>query len=179
MSTTLTTTTPRPLEVPTIPGPGATNTVLADIQEAVETYPQTHLTVEIYNVNPPGGAINENEDVTFSVRVANGGPLHVNGLTVLIEGLNGTTVKQHSDTTFRSSITSGVFDRVSAHQASVPTDSPDGHYHFKVGGARPLGQLLRVSVKDWNAAVFDHLFDAHSDPSPSTNDVYSAQVLDA
>jgi len=157
--------------------PPPPNTVLADLQNAIESYPQTHLTVEIYDVNPPGGTVNENDNVTFKVRVSNSGPLDVDALTLLVKGLNGTTVRKHSATVFTSTITSAVFGRLPAHQPDAPVDTPDDHYHFTAPSARPLADLVDVSIKDWNADVLAHLFNSHSDPDPAAHDVYSSAVF--
>src|SRR3954452_12148141 len=116
MSSTLTTTS-KPGIVPN--PPTIANTVLADLQEAIETYPQTYLTVEIYDVDPPGSgtAINEEEDVTFRVRVNNSGPVDVTALTLLVEAEAGADgVKLHGGTAFNPSLVSAVFDKVPAHQ---------------------------------------------------------------
>src|SRR3954464_14805519 len=116
MSTTLATTSTTGV----VPNqPIITNTVLADLQNAIETYPQTYLTVEIYDVDPPGSgtAINEDEDVTFRVRVNNSGPVDVTALTLLVEAEAGADgVKFHGDTVFSPSLVSAVFDKVPAHQ---------------------------------------------------------------
>ena len=111
--------------------PTPANTVLADLLEAIETYAETYLKVEIFDVNPPGGVVDANEDVTFKVRVSNSGPLHVNEVTVLLEGLNGTRVDardRHPDST-----------GVRPDPGPLANDfvaSPEDHYHFVVGGRR-------------------------------------------
>lgn len=167
------------VENPTIPGaPGPNpNTVLRDLEEACETYAQTHLNVEIFGVNPvTGDAINALEEVIMQVRVSNGGPLHVTGLTVLVEGLNGTLVKKHGDASFTTSVTSSVFDTVLAHQASSFTEAPED-YHFKVGGAAGGEKdLVRVSIKDHNLDLL-HLLEGHTDPVPTADVVYRADIL--
>lgn len=155
------------------------NTVLADLLEAIETYAETYLKVEIFDVNPPGNVVDANEDVTFKVRVSNSGPLHVNEVTVLLEGLNGTRVRMHEWTGTQISMSTGVFDRIPAHSANDFVASPEDHYHFVVGGAKTaVTDLVRASIKEWNVENFDHLFAAgHSDvPASGVNDVYSSSI---
>jgi hypothetical protein len=161
--------------------PTVANTVLADLQQAIETYPQTYLTVEIFSVDPAGtgSAINEGDDVTFRVRVHNSGPLHVDDLTVLVESEPGADgVRQHADTAFDDSLTSAVFPRVPAHQQDGTwIETPDDHYHFKAGSStKNVVDLVKVSINTWNANL-DHLLEAHSDPVPEANDVFSAKVV--
>ena len=159
------------------------NNLLGNLIEAIETYPQTYLTLEIYDVDPPGSgtAINEGEDVTFKVHVHNSGPLDVTELTLLVEGLPATDgVKLHAGTTFNPSLTSTPIDEVPAHQKDGDwTDPPDGHFHFKAGGSTGgKSDLVRVSINTWNTN-FNHPLVAHSDPVPDDNAVFTANVLRA
>lgn len=161
--------------------PALANTVLADLQEAIETYPQTHLTVEIFNVDPvgTGSAINEGDEVTFRVRVHNSGPLNVDALTLLVEAEAGAEgVKLHGGAAFNPSLISAVFPTVSGHQKEGEfTETPDDHYHFKAGShtSSPI-DLVKVSINTWNADL-DHLLNGHSDPDPAANDVFRAKVV--
>ena len=170
--------------VSTTPAQQATqhqNTVLADLVDAIETYPQTYLTLEIYDVDPPGSGtgINENEDVTFKVHVHNSGPLNVVQLTLLVESQPGADgVKLHGGNAFNPSLTSTPIDLVPGHMADGTwVDPPDGHFHVKAGA--PSGgkvDLVRVSINTWDGDL-DHPLKAHSDPVPSVEDTYSKTVL--
>jgi hypothetical protein len=168
--------------VSTPPLPQATqNTVLADLMDAVQTYPQTYLTVEIYDVDPPGSetGINEREDVTFKVHVHNSGPLDVVDLTLLIAAQPGADgVKLHGGNAFNASLTSTPIDVVPAHMADGTwVDPPDGHFHFQAGA--PSGgkvDLVKVSINAWNGSL-GHILDAHSDPDSSVQDTLSKSVL--
>jgi hypothetical protein len=163
MSSTLLSTTP---DVPST----HQNTVLADLVDAIATYPQTYLTIEIYDVDPPGTAtgINEAEDVTFKVRVHNSG----------LPGADG--VKLHGGAAFNPSLTSTPIGLVPGHMADGAwVDPPDGHYHFKAGD--PSGgkvDLVRISINTWDADL-DHPLRAHSDPVPSVEDTFAKTVLRA
>ncbi len=159
------------------------NNFLDNLIEAIETYPQTYLTLEIYDVDPAGTgtAINEGEDVTFKVRVHNTGPLHVNQLTLLIEALPAVDgVKLHGATFFEPSLISTPIEQVPAHQKDADwTDPPDGHFHFKAGAATGgKTDLIRVSINTWDTD-FNHPLIGHSDPVPSDNVVFNANVLRA
>ena len=159
------------------------NTVLADLLEAVETYPQTYLTIEIYDVDPPGSGkgINAGEDVTFKVHVHNSGPLNVDQLTLLIESQAGADgVKLHGGAAFNPSLISTPIETVPAHMKDGDwVDPPDGHFHFKAGPASGGKiDLVRVSINTWDGDL-DHIFKAHSDPVPSVEDTLNKNVLQA
>jgi hypothetical protein len=159
------------------------NTVLADLVDAIETYPTNYLTLEIYDIDPPGSGtgINEGEDVTFKVHVHNSGPLNVDNLTLLIEALPGADgVKLHGSTVFKSNLTSAAIAQVPAHMAADTwVETPEGHYHFEAGPHSDGSvDLIRVSIDQWDADL-DHPLKAHSDPVPSDNAVFSHHVLKA
>lgn len=171
MTSTLTT-------APTVP---TANTVLADLVDAVETYPQKHLTVEIYDVDPPGAetGINEGEDVTFKVHVHNSGPLEVLGLTFLVEaGAGADGVMPHGGAFFAPSLVSIPIEVLSAHMADGDwVDPPDGHFHFKAG--LPSGgqvALVKASINAWNGSL-RHALESHSDPNPAVQDTLTKNVL--
>ena len=159
------------------------NTVLADLLAAVETYPQTYLTIEIYDVDPPGSGtgINAAEDVTFKVHVHNSGPLNVDQLTLLIESRPGADgVKLHGGAAFYPSLTSTPIDKVPAHMKDGDwVDPPDGHFHFKAGPAsHGKIDLVRVSIDAWDGDL-NHILNGHSDPAPSVEDTLNKNVLEA
>lgn len=165
-----------------IPAPPRVNTVLADLQEAIETYAATFLTVQIYAVDPPGGSFNVGESATFKVRVNNSGPMHVHGLTLLMEGVNSSRVGEHGWASGQSSMQTPEFSQVSAHmQEGTWVEAPDDHYHLFVHQVLPAGSvLLCVSVKDWYTDGLAHLTSSgsgHSEPAPDAKDTYRNQVL--
>jgi hypothetical protein len=175
MSSSLLTTTPA------IPAPPSPNTVLSDLVDAVETYPQQHLTVEIYDVDPPGPetGINEHEDVTFKVHVRNSGPLEILGLTLLIEAEAGADgVKLHGGAAFNPSLTSTPIDVLRAHMADDEwVDPPDGHFHFLAGP--PSGgkvDLVKASVDAWDGSL-RHILEGHSEADPAVQDTLAKNVL--
>ncbi|HEV7654654.1 MAG TPA: hypothetical protein VGP36_07950 [Mycobacteriales bacterium] len=158
------------------------NTVLSDLVDAIETYPTTYLTVEIFDVDPPGTGtgINEAEDITCKVRVHNSGPLNVLQLRLLVTGEAGSDgVRFHDDTAFSPSLFSTPIELVPAHMQDGDWVETPEHYHFKAGavsGGRV--DLVGVSVDTWNADL-EHPLTAHSDPDPSVGDTLSKSVLRA
>lgn len=174
-------TTPTTPTTPTIPTTPDPNTVLADLVDAVETYPQKHLTVEIYDVDPPGAetGINEREDVTFKVHVHNSGALEILGLTFLIEAEAGADgVKLHGGAAVNPSLVSTPIEVVPAHMADGDWVDPlDGHFHFQAGA--PSGgqvDLVKASVNAWNGSL-RHVLESHSDPNPAVQDTLTKTVL--
>jgi hypothetical protein len=161
---------------------GTQNTVLADLVDAIETYPQTFLTVEIFDVDPPGTGtgINEAEDITCKVRVHNSGPLNVLSLRLLITSEAGADgVRFHDDTAFVPSLVSTPIDLVPAHMADGDWVETPEHYHFKAGGVSGgKVDLVTASVDTWDADL-DHPLKAHSDPVPSVSDTLAKSVLRA
>ena len=158
------------------------NTVLQDLEDAIETYPQTYLTVDIYDVSFPDDFINEGDNCTFRIRVRNDGPLHVNDLTLLISGVGGTGTKvgKHGWSEGQSTFETPAVDLVPAHMeddawVEVPDTSAD-HFHFWAGPPRATSDLVRVSVNDFDLDL-DHLLKGHSDPVQAANDVFRGEVF--
>jgi hypothetical protein len=158
--------------------------VLDDISAAVTTYPRDYLVVEIVQVDPPGDVINEDEEVSFRIQVANDGPLDANQVSLLVEGLNGTLVKSNgAGSVYGDSFTiSGAFfGDVPAHSNGPgdpgPVVTTGNPFKFKQGADAPAKDLVRVSVKGWSSS-FDHTFSHHTQADPEANDVYNAQVFE-
>jgi hypothetical protein len=158
-------------------------TIINDLVAEIEAYPHESLTLEIVEVDPPGGAVNIDEDVLFRIQASNSGALDVNDLTVLVEGLNGTRVKQNGAAAqFVSSFTTSVgqFPRVPAHQGNTPVLSTGSPFHFEAPGSpKPAGtQLVRISVVDWRTDL-NHVFVNHSRADAAANATYSSAVANA
>lgn len=156
-------------------------TIIDDLVDAIEAYPHESLTFEIVEVDPPGNAINTDEDVPFRIQVANAGPLDVLDLTVLVEGLNGTEVKNNGAlSVYASSFTTSVgqFPTVPAHQGGTPVLSEGGRFSFEAPRTtKPAGtQLVRVSVAGWNTN-FTHMLVSHSDPDTTAKATFSSAVV--
>jgi hypothetical protein len=158
--------------------------VLDDISAAVTTYPREYLVVEIVQVDPPGDVINEDEEVSFRIQVANNGPLDANQISLLVEGLNGTLVKSNGPNAAfgdEFTISGAFFGNVPAHSNGPgdpgPVVTTGNPFKFKQGADAPAKDLVRVSVKGWSSG-FDHIFNNHTQADPEANDVYNAQVFE-
>lgn len=156
------------------------NTVLDDLVDAINTYPKTYLTVEIFDVNPEGTGtgINEHEDVTFKVHVRNTGPLDVLQLRVFIKSEAGADgVKYHDGTAFNPSMFSTPIDLVPGHMHDGDWVETPEHYHFKAGDvSHGKIDLVTVSVDSWDGGL-NHVLNGHSDPDPTVKDTLAKSVL--
>jgi hypothetical protein len=155
-------------------------TIIDDLVNAIEAYPHESISLEVVAVDPPGIAINTGEDVLFRIQASNSGPLDVNDLTVLVEGLNGTEVRQNGAAAqFVNSFTTAVgqFPRVPAHQPNAAVLSTGSPFHFEApNNPKPAGTpLVRVSVAGWNTD-FNHVLGSHSDPDSAANATFSSEV---
>ena len=149
--------------------------VLTDLVREIETYPRDHLKLEIVEVEYSGSSINEEEAVTFRIQATNTGPLDMNQLSLLLEGLPGTLVKEGNGAASpwgdRYRIPGDYFGDVPADsQATVV--SQGSPYTFKATSASSNPRdLIRVSVAGWDAPYM-----AHSRKDAAANVVYSSTV---
>lgn len=155
--------------------------LLDDIADAVEAYPHEYLEIEIVEVDWPGAVIDAGEDVKFRFQVSNSGPLDVNGLTVLVEGLNDTEIKANGAAAqWEDSVTTSpaYFGDVPAHSASGagPVLSPGIEWHFKpTRSFSQVKDLVKVSVAGWETTL-NHITSGHSRGDAQAQDTYSAIV---
>jgi hypothetical protein len=155
--------------------------LLDDIADAVVAYPHDYLEIEIVEVDWPGNVINAGEDVTFRFQVSNSGPLDVNELTLLVEGLNGTEVKANGAAAqWVDSVTTSpsYFGNVPAHSANGagPVVSPGNKWHFKpTRSSSQVKDLVRVSVAGWETSL-NHITSGHSREDALAQDTYSSTV---
>ena len=85
----------------------------------VETYPETNVQLEIVEATFPGSGLNEDEQGTFRVKVANTGPLVLTNVTVRIKGQNGAMVANNGAAApFVSQFVTGALPTVGAHNGS-------------------------------------------------------------
>ena len=158
--------------------------VLDNIFTAVKTYPREYMTVEIVQVEPPGGLVHEDEAVPFRIQVGNNGPLDANQVSLLVEGLNGTKVQSNGlNSAFldKFTISGAFFGDVPGHSNGPGDPGPvlttGDPFHFKQGSDAPARDLVRVSVAGWSSSL-DHIFDNHTEADPEAKDVYNAQVFE-
>lgn len=138
-------------DVELIPVP---NPVLTNLVDALETYADTYIEVEIYDVNPPGSSINEGESVPFKIRARNKGPMHVDDLALVMTGRNGCRVGLHGWSGGQINLTTDPFPRLRGKMGNDEwVDAPisAGHYHLFAGGPVNDADLLEVTVDRWNA----------------------------
>lgn len=147
-----------------------------ELVTAVETYPETFLQIEIIDVDFPGAALNTSETGTFAVQVTNTGALHVTNLTVKVQGVNGTLVKNSGAIApFESEFISAAFDQVDAHGGV--TRHPGSAYSFRAPArAQASKNLIKVTLQDWDSDP-DHIFIGHSDPLESVKATFASEVI--
>lgn len=155
--------------------------ILADLKTEIENYPHEFLDIELIDVTPAqGNAVNKNETVTFKVQVTNRGPLHVNNLSLKLEGLNDTEIKEGNGAgaPWGTEYTSpaGYFPTVNAHQSNSPVVYPGSPLTFRP--TRRFGNvtdLVRVSVAGWDTDL-SHILTSHSRADEAAAGTYGAVV---
>ena len=154
--------------------------ILDDLADAIQAYPREHLTLEIFGVDAPGssGVIDEDDDVSFDIRVTNTGVLDVKQLSLLVEGLNGTEVKSNGaaaqwDSSF--TIDGSYFGDIVARNPNVSVEKYNFHFRPTRPSPSVVKDLVKVSVATWNTD-FVHIQNAYSTPDPDANAVYSSTV---
>jgi hypothetical protein len=154
--------------------------ILEDLTKAMEDYPHVYLTLEFVEVDIPGTKINKNDDVQFRIQIKNAGPLDVNQLSLLVEGLNGTQVKSNgAAAVFGSSFTlNGSFiGNIAAHSAdNAPVVTGGNKFHFKpTNVSSSIEDLVRVSVAGWDTTL-NHQETAHTRADPAAEATFSSVV---
>jgi hypothetical protein len=154
--------------------------ILDDLADAIQAYPRDHLTLEIFGVDAPGstGVIDEDDDVTFDIRVTNTGVLDVKQLSLLVEGLHGTEVKSNGAAAqWASSFTidGSYFGDIVARNPDVSVEKYNFHFRPTSPSPSVVKDLVKVSVATWDTD-FVHMQNAFSTPAPNANAVYSSTV---
>ncbi|WP_341890430.1 hypothetical protein [Variovorax sp. YR752] len=149
-----------------------------DMNAALETYPETNVTIEIVDVVLTGSALNVNETASFRVKVTNTGPLNLTGVTLRVKGQNGATVKDSGAIApFVSEFVGAELATIAAHGGSQL--SPGSPYTLKAPGAAQAAKtLVKASLEAWDANL-DHILLAHSDPLATVKGTYSSAVVAA
>ncbi len=151
-----------------------------DFIAAVEAYPQEYLTIEIVDVDYPGGGLNAGERATFEIQITNSGPLHVTDVTFKVTGLHGAQVIDN----FTGAVaedhftTRNALESVPAHHPNTPVKSTNS-VHFGLvapGSQQPERTLVKVTLEDWNCNLL-HALEDHSDPDVSVKADWSAEVF--
>lgn len=143
---------------------------------AVETYPETNVTLEIVDVTITGNVLNVNEIANFRVKVSNTGPLNLTNVTVRIKGLNGATVANNGAAApFVSEFITQELPTITGHGGSALTvGSP---LKFKApAGAQASKNLVKATLEAWDSDL-NHILLAHSDPLDTVQGIYAAEVV--
>jgi len=146
--------------------------VLTDIANELDRYPLDETTIEIIDVAREGSAndpdINDDETWKFKVKVTNNGHINMTGVSLHVQGLNGTLVSEDPVTGF-------------ANDMVVASLNPPGggesrqtkFFYFKPGTAAnpPVNTpLLNAHIHDWGAN-FDHYFSNHTKDETAASDI--------
>ena len=147
-----------------------------DMVTAVETYPESFVTIEIIDVDFPGDALNVSETGTITVTVHNSGALFLDNVTVKVKGINGAVVKNQSALAlFVPEFVTQEFDEIAAHGGSETL--PGSKLSFRApSSAQSLKDLVEVTLEGWNGRL-DHILDGHSDPVESVKATFASKVV--
>jgi hypothetical protein len=149
-----------------------------DMNAALETYPETDVELEIFDVFIGGeDAINVGETGGFRVRVTNNGPLDLKDVTVRVKGLNGTTVEDNvpGAELVEEFVTATAFSLIEAQGGSVFT-SP--RLSFKAPSEPSDGEpqnLIKVTLEDWDASL-NHILVDQSNPLSTVKTIFASEV---
>ena len=148
-----------------------------DMATAMDSYPTDEVVLSIVDISLHSGTtpvLNVNEKWKCKVQVENTGHINMTGVSVHINGLNGTTVSLSSTGAITATtVTPG--DMTVNGGGSQKT----AYIYFEAPSvAKPAGtQLLETHFGGWKGGNFDHMFANHTledlhDPRAT----YSAQV---
>ena len=139
-------------------------TVLSEIADAMNRYPQDETTIEIINVakvgDPGDTDVNEREVWEFHVKLTNNGHVDMTNVSLHILGLNGAKVRETPADTFEEGMIVGDLNPVGGGGVSTSRA-----FQFKAPAEeKPAGtQLLHAHVQAWNCeGGFDHFFSNHT-----------------
>jgi|SoiMethySBSTD1v2_1073268.scaffolds.fasta_scaffold02193_23 hypothetical protein len=147
-----------------------------DMTDALKTYPETDVKLEIVEVDFPDQALNTAETATFRVQVSNNGPLELTNVTLRIKGLNGATVANNGAAApFVSEFVTQELPTIAGHNGVEKTvGSP---LKFKApGSAQPARNLVSATLEGWNANL-NHILIGHSDPLESVKATFATEVV--
>lgn len=155
-------------------------TILSDLADEVLFYPRDYLEIEIVEVDPAvGNQINKDEEVTFKFQVTNTGQfLDVDNVRFLIEGLNGTEVKQGNGAAapWGTAYTTApdYFPRIPA--TNVPVLSNGSPYTFRpTQRFTTATELVKVSVAAWDTDL-NRITVSRTGSAPNAAGSYQAVV---
>jgi hypothetical protein len=135
--------------------------VLGDIANALNSYPVDQATLDIVELQRDGDSsdthISSGEHWKFKVKLTNNGHVNMTHVSLLIKGLNGTTVSE--------SATGSFGDSMVVADLNPPGDDfrTTNFYFFKAPQVDKTvtKDLVQVQINDWNGN-FDHYFSNHT-----------------
>lgn len=155
-------------------------TILSDLADEVLFYPRDYLDIEIVEVDPAvGNQINKDEEVTFKFQATNTGQfLDVENVSFLLEGLNGTEVKQGNGAgaPWGTSYTTppGYFPRIAAN--GTPVLSIGSPFTFRPSQRFTTAtDLVKVSVAAWDTDL-NRITVSRTGSAPNAAGTYQAVV---
>ena len=159
---------------------GASKWVFDDMKEALRTYPETDVALEIVDVFIGGEeALNVNETGGFRVKVTNNGPLDLKDVTVRVKGLNGMTVSDNVPNAELEEefVTATAFPLIEANGGSALTSPRLG---FKAPSEPSEDgeslDLIKAWLEQWNASL-NHIPVDQSGPLQTVKAIYASEVL--
>ena len=154
----------------------------ADLVDAVETYPQSFIQIEIIDVTFPDEALNVDEIGSFKVKVTNTGALNLDNVTLKVKGVNGALVNSGGPIpngqvpTFFTDFITDEFDRITGHGG---TQTLPGFFPFNFQAphkSHSLEDLIEVTLDGWNGND-DHIYLAHSNGDELVKATFAAKVV--
>ncbi len=151
--------------------------ILNDIAVALNNYLQDEIVISIVDVTlatGTAGAININEKWKFKVKVENTGHINMTGVSLHVEGSNGTEIATSLNGVYLGAWTTGSY----TVDGGSSVTSSDLYFEAPSTPKPANTQLVVAHVANWTGN-WDHMFSEHT---PDGRDVaptgrYSAQVL--
>jgi hypothetical protein len=153
-----------------------------DMMVALKAYPETYVTLEIINVRGVGDVVNVNNEGTFKVKLTNNGPLNLTGVTVRIDGVNGTSVKDNNilaefESEFVWDNQGGERPTINGHgELTVPMNIEPFGFKAPATPSQEEETLIKATLEFWDGDI-SHIMNNHSDPHLDVpRGTYSAKV---
>ncbi|MBK8195075.1 MAG: hypothetical protein IPK76_18380 [Lewinellaceae bacterium] len=143
-----------------------------DFAAGVSAYPAASVQLSIVDVNPPGTAINVNENVLFQVRIRNNGHLNLTGVTLHVIGINGVEVSRTGGAGTFGTLFTSLPININAHSSQDTVN-----FFFRSSAVRPAGTaLVRAHIAGYDVNLTDLLTNHTGHPNPLTEATFAAQV---
>ncbi len=144
-----------------------------EFKTAVETYPESFVTIEIVDVTLEGDVMSTGDTGGFAVKIVNTGALHMDDVTLIVSGLNGMRVREGLPNSYTTQFETSVIERVNAHDTNGTTLR--GYLYEAPADAQPAKNLIKATLGDWNANL-EHITIGHSDPLTTVKGLFNSEV---